>query len=227
MTLNDYFSAYFQTYLSRDIRDLSQVADEMSFYKFMRACASLVTGPVDYTGIAKRVGIAVNKAKEWVSVLVSSGIVTLLPPYSANTLKRVVKTPKLYFMDTGLLCYLRGIEDPQVLERIADSGVYFENYVISEIYKSFANVGLRPPLYYYRDANNRKEIDLLIERNGGLSPIEIKSSANPDKKATRHFDAIASVTGESMTIGAGSVISGCETIYPLGDNIWAVPHWLV
>jgi predicted AAA+ superfamily ATPase len=227
VTYSDYFGAYFQTYLSRDIRDLSQVADELSFYKFMRVCAGMVSGQVDYTNISKLVGITVNKAKEWISVLVSSGIIILLPPYFSNTLKRVIKSPKLYFMDTGLLCYLRGIEDHHVLERISDSGAYFENYVVSEIYKSFANIGLRPPLYYYRDANNRKEIDLLIERNRELFPIEIKVSANPDKKAIRHFDAVAPVTGESISIGTGNVICSSDTIYPLGDNIWAVPHRLI
>ncbi|MCL2009314.1 MAG: ATP-binding protein [Synergistaceae bacterium] len=223
----DYFGAYFQTYLSRDIKDLAQVADELVFYKFMRVCGGLAACHVDYTNIAKKVGISVNKAKEWMSVLVSSGIAVLLQPYFNNALKRVVKAPKLYFMDTGLLCYLRGVDDAGVLEKLAESGVFFENYVVSEIYKSFVNSGRLPPLYYYRDANNRKEIDLLIERNGVLYPIEIKENVNPDRKALRHFDAIAPVADTGMTVGTGNVICGGSDLYPLGNDVWAVPHWLI
>ncbi|MDR2571554.1 MAG: ATP-binding protein [Oscillospiraceae bacterium] len=224
---DDYFGSYFQTYLSRDIKDLSQVADELSFYKFMRVCAGLTASHVDYTNISKKVGITVNKAKEWVSILVSSGIIILLSPYFSNSLKRVIKTPKLYFMDMGLLCYLYGIDDADVLEKLSNSGAFFENYVISEVYKSFVNTGLRPSLYYYRDTNNRKEIDLLIERNGVLYPIEIKESANPGKNAIKNFDAIAPVTNTGMTIGTGNIICSSNDIYPIGNDTWAVPHWLI
>jgi hypothetical protein len=160
-------------------------------------------------------------------VLASSGIIILLQPYFNNALKRVVKTPKMYFMDTGLLCYLRGIDNAEALEKNIDSGDFFENYVVSEVYKSFTNVGRRPPLYYYRDANNRKEIDLLIERSGVVYPIEIKESTNPDKKAIKNFDAIAPVTSANMKIGTGSVICNSNDIYPLGNDVWAVPHWFV
>ena len=224
-TVQDYFDSYFQTYLSRDIRDLAQVADELSFYKFMQICAGLTTGQVDYTEISKRIGVPVAKAKSWVSILVSSGIIILLPPYFNNALKRVVKTPKLYFMDTGLLCYLRGIDSAEALEKLSDSGDFFENYVVSEIYKSFANMGKRPPLYYYRDANNRKEIDLIIEQNGMCYPIEIKESSNPDKKAVKNFDVLADAKG--IKVGTGSVICNCRDMYPISDDVWAVPHWVV
>ncbi|MCL2663151.1 MAG: ATP-binding protein [Oscillospiraceae bacterium] len=225
--LHDYFGSYFQTYLSRDIRELAQVADELAFYKFMRVCAGLVASHVDYTNIANKVGISVNKAKEWVSILVSSGIVILISPYFNNALKRVVKTPRLYFADTGLLCYLRGIDDAEVLEKLADSGEFFENYVVSEVYKSFTNTGLRPPLHYYRDTNNRKEIDILIERNGVLYPIEIKKNANPDKKAVKNFSALAPIGDTNIKIGTGTVICTANDLYPLGNDTWAVPHWLI
>jgi predicted AAA+ superfamily ATPase len=224
---SDYFGSYFQTYLSRDIKDLSQVADELSFFKFMQVCAGLTASHVDYTNISRKVGITVKKAKEWVSILVSSGIIILLPPYFSNSLKRVVKTPKLYFMDMGLLCYLYGIDDAGVLEKLSNTGAFFENYVVSEVYKSFVNTGLRPPLYFYRDANNRKEIDLLIERNAVLYPIEIKESANPDKNATKNFDAITPVANAGMTIGTGNIICSSDDIYPLGNDTWVVPHWLI
>ena len=227
VALHDYFGSYFQTYLSRDIKDLAQVADELSFYKFMRVCGGLATSHVDYASIANKSGITANKAKQWMSVMVSSGIAFLLQPYFNNALKRVVKSPKLYFMDTGLLCYLRGVDDAGVLEKLADSGVFFENYVVSEVYKSFANAGRLPPLFYYRDANNRKEIDLLIERNGALHPIEIKENVSPGRKASRHFGAVAPVADAGMTVGTGFVICSGNDLYPLGDDVWAVPHWLI
>ena len=226
-TLQDYFGSYFQTYLSRDIRDLAQVADELQFYKFMQVCGGLATEQVDYTNISKKAGITLNKAKEWISVLASSGIIILLPPYFNSVLKRVVKTHKMYFMDTGVLCYLRGIDSAEALEKIADSGDFFENYVVSEVYKSFVNAGKRPPLYYYRDANNRKEIDLIIESNGVVYPIEIKESSNPDNKAVKNFGAITPITNENVRIGTGNVISNSSDIYPLGGDIWVVPHWFV
>ena len=227
VTLHDYFDAYFQTYLTRDIKDLAQVADELSFYKFMRVCGGLATEQADYTDISKRTGITANKVKEWISVLISSGIIILLPPYFNNALKRVVKTPRIYFMDTGLLCYLRGIDNAEALEKALDSGDFFENYVVSEVFKSFVNVGRRPPLYYYRDANNRKEIDLIIEHNGVVYPVEIKESTNPDKKTLKNFDAIAPVVTSKMKVGTGVVICNSSDIYPLGNDVWAVPHWFI
>ena len=222
-SLTDYFDAYFQTYLSRDIRSLAQVADELSFYKFMQVVAALATEMLEYTDIAKRVGVAVGKIKEWLSVLVSSGLIILLPPYHHNALKRLVKAPKIYFMDTGLLCYLRGMDDAEALMKNVDSGKFFENYVVSEVYKSFAGIGRRPPLSFFRDANNRKEIDLIIERNGNAYPVEIKESSNPDPKACRHFDALLPATPRT----GGSVICNSGDIYPLGAGVWALPHWLV
>jgi len=219
----DYFSAYFQTYLSRDIKDLAQVADELSFYKFIQVCSTLAAKQISYTEISKRVGITANKAKQWMSILVSSGIIVLLQPYFSNALKRVVKTSKMYFMDTGLLCYLRGIESADALERSAESGDIFENYVVSEINKSYACAGKHPPLYYYRDANNRKEIDLLIERDGVVFPIEIKEGSNPDGKAAKNFEAVSPLGN----IGTGNIICNCKDIYPVAPNTWAVPHWCV
>ena len=224
-TVQDYFDSYFQTYLSRDIRNLAQVADELSFYKFMQVCGLLAAEQVDYAKISNRAGITAAKAKHWVSVLVSSGIAILLPPYFNNALKRVVKTPKLYFMDSGLLCYLRGIQNAEVLEKLSGSGVFFENFVVSEIYKSFANAGMRPPLFFYRDTSGNNEIDLIIEQNGMCHPIEIKESTNPDKNAAKHFGVLAATGG--MPVGTGSVICNSQEIYPVGKNIWAVPHWVV
>ena len=222
-TIQDYFSSYVQTYLTRDIRDLAQVADELSFFKFMQVCSGLATCLLSYTEISKRTGVSVAKAKQWISVLVSSGIIVLLQPYSSNTLKRAIKSPKMYFMDSGLLCYLRGIDKAEVLEKSISRGDLFENYVVSEIYKSFSNVGINPPLYHYRDANNRKEIDLIIERSGIVYPIEIKEGSNPGIKATKNFDALSSLSD----VGTGNIICNSDSIYPVASSIWAIPHWYI
>jgi len=222
-TTQDYFNGYVQTYLTRDIKDLAQVADELAFFKFMQICSGFAAGLLSYTELSKRAGISVAKAKEWISVLVSSGIIILLEPYFANALKRVIKSPKLFFMDSGLLCYLRGIDSAEVLEKSVSSGDVFENYVVSEIYKSFTNVGLRPPLYHFRDANNRKEIDLIIERGGTVYPIEIKEGSNPDSKSIKNFDALSALP----SVGSGSVICNATGLYPIKPDIWAVPHWVI
>jgi predicted AAA+ superfamily ATPase len=133
-------------------------------------------------------------------------------------------------MDTGLLCYLRGIMNTEALERDLYSGVFFENYVISEIYKSYTNTGQAPPLYYYQDANMYKEIDLIIEQNGMVCPIEINESTDPDKKAViKNFDALDPVTTANISVGTGNIICNINDIYPLDEDeeIWAVPHWFI
>jgi predicted AAA+ superfamily ATPase len=114
-----------------------------------------------------------------------------------------------------------------MLESLVDNGALFENYVVSELYKSFSNVGLNPPLYYYRDANNRKEIDIIIERSGMIFPVEIKESSNPEKKAIKNFNALLPLTGKNVKVGTGSVICNAADLYPIGDNVWAVPNWYI
>ena len=229
-SLQNYFDAYFQNLLIRDIKDLAQTADDLLFYKFMQACSQVVTEQVNYSEIAKRADISPGKAKEWVDVLSTLGIIIFLPPYSHSTLKKASRIPKMYFMDTGLLCYLRGIMDTETLERGRYSGHFFENYVVSELYKSYTNMGQTPPLYYYQDMNTCKEIDLVIERDGVVCAVEISESSDPDKKTViRNFNALDSVTTTNMSIGAGNIICNSQDIYQLneGEDIWVVPHWFV
>lgn len=231
----EYYSSYIQTYLSRDIRELTQVADELTFYKFLCIAAARTGSMVNYDALAKEAEISAPTAKQWLSVLVSSGIVVLIEPYHNNALKRVVKSPRMYFLDTGLAAHLTKWSSPDVLESGAMAGEFFETYVVSEIYKSYVNVGKKPPLYYYRDSNT-KEIDLIIWRNGTLYPIEIKKSSNP-VGAIKNFAVLNPVTDEAnfddlskhlkMKIGTGNVICLANNLRPIDGKNWTVPVWLI
>lgn len=190
---------------------------------------------VNYDVLAKEAEISAPTAKQWLSVLVSSGIVILIQPYHNNALKRVVKSPKMFFLDTGLAAYLTRWPNGETLEKGAMAGKFFETYAVSEIYKSFINVGKVPPLFYYRDSNT-KEIDLIIYREGTLYPIEVKKSANP-KGATKNFNVLNPVekaeksddiyAGLKMEIGMGSVVCLANDLRPIDKKNWIVPVWLI
>ena len=189
MDWETYYRSYVNTYLQRDIRNLAQVADEMDFYNFMTVAAAHTSKPVIYEELASAAGISAPTAKKWLSILVSSHIVALVQPYYNNVLKRVIKMPLLHFLDTGLAAYLLKWGNPEALERGAMSGAFFETYVFTELYKSYLNAGKEPPIFYYRDKDQR-EIDLLIYQNGTLAPIEIKKSASPGKAAIKNFHVL-------------------------------------
>lgn len=235
INLEEYYSSYVQTYLSRDIKELTQVADELAFCRFLCVAAAHTGTMVNYDALAREVEISAPTAKQWLSVLVSSGIVILIEPYHNNALKRVVKSSRMYFLDTGLAAHLTRWSSPEVLESGAMAGKFFETYVVSEIYKSFINVGKRPPLYYYRDSNT-KEIDLIIWQDGTLYPIEIKKSSNP-LGAAKNFNVLNPVADESkfdelsrhlkMKIGTGNVICLTNNLRPVDSKNWAVPVWLI
>lgn len=217
--VENYYASYVNTYLQRDIKDLTQVADELAFMRFMQACAARTSQMVNYSELAKDVGISAPTAKQWLSVLVSSGIVTLIEPYFNNALKRIVKSPNMYFLDTGLCAYLTRWTNSESLEISAMSGAFFETYVVSEIIKSYYNSGKRPPVFYYRDSD-QVEIDLIIEQNQTLYPIEIKKSAQPKPNSIRHFKVLEK-TGRQ--IGMGAVICLCSDIIPIDRNNNFVP----
>lgn len=230
-----YYRSYVDTYLQRDIRDLTQVADEMQFYNFMTVVAAQMSKPVVYEELANAAGISAPTAKKWLSILVSSHIIALVQPYHNNALKRVVKMPLLHFLDTGLAAYLLKWGNPEALERGAMAGAFFESYVFSEIYKSYLNAGKEPPIYYYRD-KDQKEIDLLLYQNGTLSPIEIKKAASPGKAAIKNFRALEPVqTAEAfrgmeslkVEIGTGNVICMASDLLPVDEKNWYVPVWLI
>jgi len=221
--IEQYYASYVNTYLQRDIRDLSQVGNEMDFLRFLTCCAARTGQMVNYSDIAKDVGISPPTAKQWLSILVSSGIIYLVEPYYNNTLKRIIKSPNMYFMDTGLCAYLARWNNPEALEVSAMAGAFFETYVVAEIIKSYYHAGKRPPIYYYRDTDG-KEIDLIIEENGTLYPIEIKKSASPKKDAVRHFSVLEK-TGNK--VGYGNVICLSDSVLPIDSNNAMVPVWLI
>lgn len=233
--LETYYKSYASTYLQRDIKDLTQVADEMAFFNFMTVVAARTAKPVVYEEIAKDAGISPPTAKKWLSILVSSGIIALVHPYFNSILKRVTKMPLLHFLDTGLCAYLLKWGNAETLERGAMSGSFFESYVFSEIYKSWLNAGRVPPLYYYRD-KDQKEIDLLILQDGTLYSIESKKSASPGKDSVKHFHVLEPLTepekfGElaqlKMNIGAGVVICMANDLLPMDKKNWIVPAWMI
>lgn len=217
----DYFGAYMQTYLERDIRDFVTIKDESKFLKFI-SCAAARTGQeVNLADMAKDIEIDRKTADSWLSILVSSGLVYMLSPYSGNTIKRIIKRPKLYFMDTGLACYLSLWNNPRTLELSSMAGAMFENYVISEIIKGYVNHGIdvRSRLFYYRD-NNGREIDLMILDNGTLYPIEIKKSADPGKNALKNFSVLNNLP---EVIGEGAIICLTPMVIPLDNKNKLVP----
>ena len=235
---DEYYESYLETYISRDIKDLSQVADELSFLNFISIVAARTATNVNYEILANEAGISAPTAKQWLSILVSGGLVALIPPYSNNALKRVIKSPRMYFLDTGLCSYITRWSSPEVLERGAMGGQFFETWVISEIYKSYLHNGKRPPLYFYRD-NNKKEIDLIIARDGIVNPVEIKKGGAP-KDAVKNFSVLKPIEEEpgeedifsgaahlKTTIGTGSVICMSPDIIPIDKNNWYIPAWLI
>jgi len=222
-SIERFYASYVDTYVHRDIRDLTQVADEMQFQRFLTACAARTSQMVNYSELAKDVGISSPTAKSWLSLLVTSGIIVLVEPYFNNALKRIVKAPNMYFMDTGLCAYLTRWTTSESLEVSAMSGAFFETFVVSEIIKSYLNEGRRPPIFYYRDSD-QKEIDLIIEENGKLQPIEIKKSSNPKKNAGRHFSVLEKT---EKVNSIGSVICMSDDLMPISEENWAVPVWLI
>lgn len=216
-----FYSSYVSTYIERDVKELSEIGDTVKFTNFMVATAASVGQLLNLTSLARDVGISVPTAERWLSILVASNIVYLLQPYSNNILKRVVKTPKLYFLDTGLAAYLTKWTTPDVLKNGAMAGAFFENFVLSEIIKSYYNQGVtEPPLYFYRD-KDMNEIDLLIEDDGTLYPIEIKKNADPHKRDISAFQKLDNIP--SMKRGTGGVICLYDKLISLSETDKVIP----
>ena len=225
INIKDYFETYITTYIERDIRQLINVQDELKFYKFISNIAVRTGQELNMTDICNEIGISNVTGDSWLSILTNTGLVYLLQPYSNNNIARIVKRPKIYFMDTGLACYLAGYLDAVTLEKSAFNGAIFETYVITQIIKSYTNQGMNAKkyLYYYRD-NNGKEIDLLIIYNNTVYPIEIKKSANPGKEAIKNFNVVNKF---GMQIGNGGIICMKEDIFPINDNNNYIPIELI
>lgn len=214
-----FYNSYIQTYIQRDVRDLTRVGDERAFYNFLRAAAARTGQLLNYADLARDVDIDQKTAKAWLSILETSGIVYLLPPYHTNVTQRLVKTPKMYFLDTGLCTYLTQWSTPEALEAGAMSGAILETWMLAEILKSYWHRGLTPPLHFYRD-KDQKEVDLLIEGDNTLYPIEFKKTASPSQNASRHFPVLEKL---DKPVGHGAVLCLRETDLPLSQTVDAIP----
>ena len=217
----DYYSSYFQTYIEKDIKDVLNIQDESAFIKFVKSVASLTGEMLNLSTMAEICGKDVKTVRSWLSVLESSGLVYLLEPYYNNFNKRLTKTPKLYFLDTGLACWLLGWNTPEQLVNGAMWGHIFETFVFTEILKSYYNDGIvKPPLYYYRD-KDKNEIDLLIQEGDTLYPVEIKTTSDPTKSMVSAFRCIDSIPGTKA--GTGAVVCMARERLPLTENVWIYP----
>lgn len=216
-----FYGAYVRTYIERDVREITEIGDTVKFTKFMVATAASTGQLLNLASLARDVGISQPTAERWLSVLVASNLVFLLHPYSNNVTKRAIKTPKLYFLDTGLAAYLTRWNTPEVLKNGAMAGAFFESFVIAEIIRSYYNRGiLEPALYFYRD-RDMNEIDLLIEENGVLYPLDIKKHADPAKKDVAAFSVLDKMPGKKR--GPGGVICLYDNLITLQGNDRVIP----
>ncbi|OQX17696.1 MAG: ATPase [Desulfobulbaceae bacterium A2] len=214
-----FYGSYLQTYLQRDIRDLARVGDEMAFLRLVRAAAARTGQLLNMAELGRDADIALNTAKSWLSIMQASGLIFLLEPYHTNLTKRLVKTPKLYFLDTGLCSYLTQWSGPETLEAGAMAGPILETWVVGEILKSYWHNGRQAPLYFYRD-KDKKEIDLLIMQDGSVTPLECKKSSSPGVRDIRHFQVLSNV---HLPIGSGGVICLAERSLPLDATHRSIP----
>ena len=216
---NLYFQSYIDTYIEKDVRELIKVGKLEQFKKFMVSIASRVGEQLNYTDLAKDSGVSVPTVTAWLSVLVASGLVYLLQPYMSSELKRITHIPKIYFMDTGLAAYLAGWSDARELQLSSSSGHYLENFVISEIIKSYNAKGIKPNISYYRD-KEKHEIDLVIYKNNKLYPFEIKKTSAPNNAMISSFKYLEASKKE---IGTGGIICLYNTLMKLDNKNYIIP----
>lgn len=219
----EYFNSYVETYLMRDAMEVGGIGDTVKFSRFLSVCAALTSQQVKYATLAEAAEISEPTAKLWLNVLAGLGIIYLLKPYENNELKRLVKMPKLYFCDTGLCAYLSRWLSVETLMNGAASGQYYENYVVMELVKAYAYSKVKANLSYYRDSN-AKEIDVLIEKNDTIHPIEIKKSANPNKRETKKYSVIDKT---SLKRGSGGIICMCEEVMPIDCENCFIPSNII
>ena len=215
------YSSYISTYIDRDVKEIADRIDSFKFLNFVTVVAALTSQMVNYKTIADAVEISVPTVKNWLNILERLGIIFYLHPYSNNLLKRMVTKPKLYFYDSGLVAYLTKWTDSETLMNGAMSGAILENFVVSEIVKSYQNAGLEPFIYYYRDKDN-KEIDIVLERNGTLYPLEVKKTMMPDKRWTNVFGVLDKT---SLKRGAGGILCLSDKFTALDRDNLIIPVW--
>lgn len=214
-----FYSSYLQTYLQRDVKDLNNVGNEKSFIKFLRSAAARTGQLINFADMARDADISPVTAKQWLSILEASGLIYLLEPYHTNVTKRLIKSPKLYFLDTGLCCYLTEWLSPKTLEVGAMSGAFLETHIMNELLKSYWHSGKQPSFYFYRD-KDKKEIDLLIYQNGTIYPLEFKKTATPDKNAIKNFSILDKL---NVPVGHGGIICFAKQYIPITKDVDAIP----
>ncbi len=217
-----YYMDYVNTYIEKDIKDYANVGKLSEFYSFLVYMAARTSQELKYEDIAKHIGISSPTAKEWVSILERSGIIYVLHPYYNNITKRLVKTPKVYFMETGLAAYLCRWPNSEVIENGAMDGAFFETYVVTEILKSYYNTGRYPDMYYYRDVD-KKEIDLLIVEGNDIYPIEIKKAKSPEK-ADKNFKVLEKF---NMNVQPGLIVCMSDDLIPYNRDTWYCPAYIL
>jgi predicted AAA+ superfamily ATPase len=220
---NIFYNSYISTYIERDVRELSDSIDALKFVKFMTAVAARCGQMLNISDIAMDADINQVQAKNWLNILETLGIIFYLHPYSNNMLKRLVKTSKLYFYDTGLVCFLTKWSNAKTVESGAMNGAILENYVVSEIAKSYYGNGQEPYMYYYRDKDS-KEIDIILERDGVINPIEIKKTANPGSELVKVFRLLDKA---SVPRGKGAVVCMKLKLSAVDNENLIVPIYLI
>lgn len=221
MEWEPFYRSYIRTYLDRDVADIITAKNLVKFHNFMQCIAARVGELFNAESLARDVGVTSKTIAEWTSILESSGVIRLLQPYEKNVSNRAIKTPKIYFMDTGLVCFLVGWTSAQVAMNGAMAGELFENFVVSEIIKSYYNAGHETEkIFFYRDKDKR-EIDLIIEKDNTLYPIEIKKSARPGIEMAKHFPVLSKLAG--ISVGQGCIICQCDKSSYLSDDVVALP----
>ena len=221
-----YYASYVQTFLQRDVMKLLQINDEMVFFRFLCAAAGQTGKMINYAELAKAAEISAPTAKQWIKTLEAAGIIYLLQPFMPPGAKYIVKAPKLYFFDTGLAAYLTRWLNADALEAGAASSEFFETWVVMEIYKSYANKGIVPPLYYLCNFNG-KEIELIIWQNGTVYPVAVKKSAYPNK-AVKTFAILEPVSADAkINIGAGGIVCLIDDLLPAADSLYYIPAWVL
>ncbi len=218
-----FYSSYLQTYLQRDVKDLTQVGDEAAFLRFLKACAARTGQMLNISNLARDTDVSVNTAKNWLSVLQASLQVWLLPPYHSNFTKRLVKRPKLYFLDTGLCTYLTEWTTPENLEAGAMSGAILETFIFAEILKSWWHRGKQPQLFYYRDKEVR-EIDFFLVQNRKIHPLEVKKSASPRSEWKQSFLSLEKL---DLPFGPGGFLCLSRDFLPLDRKHFIIPIGLI
>lgn len=218
-----YYSSYLATYIERDVKELSDAIDSLKFLHFITAVAARCGQMLNIADIARDADINQKQAKDWLGIMETLGIIFYLHPYSNNLLKRLVKTPKLYFYDTGLVCYLTKWSSAETLESGAMNGAILENYVVAEIMKTYLNSGREPFMYYYRD-KDAKEIDIVLEHDGVLNPIEIKKSSNPGSELIKVFELL---DRSSIPRSKGAVICMKPELSAIDRENFIVPIWMI